>query len=159
MKRKFKLIIRPLSSANIAEVLKLIKKEFSYLEMTKEKIAKRMQNPNVLFYEALFNNRFAGFIEAELTANDTAQIFGLAVKKEFRGRGIGKKLLLKIIEILKKKKIARVFIFVEQDNKIAKRLYNKVGFKFMGLHFSKAKGKLVEELELNLREERPSYVI
>jgi ribosomal protein S18 acetylase RimI-like enzyme len=55
--------------------------------------------------------------------------FGLAVSKKWRGYGFGEMLLRKGIKVAKKKlKPHKMWIEHDSENKIAARLYEKVGF-------------------------------
>ena len=59
--------------------------------------------------------------------------FGILLKKEARGKGLGFKLASSIISEAKKKlKIKIVTLGVSHRNKIAIKLYEKLGFKYAG---------------------------
>ena len=60
---------------------------------------------------------------------DIMVIDSVQTKEEFRGKGYGTKLMDKAINLAKKNKVDSVELVVNQDNKIAKRLYKKTGFK------------------------------
>ncbi|MDM7274147.1 ribosomal protein S18-alanine N-acetyltransferase [Sulfurihydrogenibium azorense] len=62
---------------------------------------------------------------------DEAEITILAIKKEFQGRGYGKILLEKTFEYLNVKGVKSVYLEVAIDNQPAKKLYEKLGFKFL----------------------------
>ncbi|MGB9598674.1 MAG: GNAT family N-acetyltransferase, partial [Minisyncoccales bacterium] len=60
--------------------------------------------------------------------------FGISVRKEYRGIGLGKKLTKEILKLAKKElkpklKIVRLSVF--STNKIAQNLYKKFGFKMV----------------------------
>ncbi|MEM4710252.1 MAG: GNAT family N-acetyltransferase [Candidatus Diapherotrites archaeon] len=79
--------------------------------------------------------------------------FNISVRKEYRGFGLGKMLGLKVIELAKAKlkpKIIRLSVFAE--NKIAKGLYVKLGFKEVAVipKQYQYKGKLVDEVVMIL---------
>jgi len=56
-------------------------------------------------------------------------IDSVKTKKEFRGKGYGTKLINKAINLAKKNKVDSIELVVNKDNKIAKMLYEKTGFK------------------------------
>jgi RimJ/RimL family protein N-acetyltransferase len=59
--------------------------------------------------------------------------FGILLKKEARGKGFGFKLSSSVISEAKKKlKIKMVRLNVSHRNKIAIKLYEKLGFKYVG---------------------------
>lgn len=66
-----------------------------------------------------------------------AYISDLYIKKEFRGKGIAKKLILESEEWCKKEKINEVFIDVNVKNLGAKKLYKKMKFNEMKLRLNK----------------------
>jgi ribosomal protein S18 acetylase RimI-like enzyme len=60
---------------------------------------------------------------------------GLAVRRAYRGRGLGEKLLRETIRLAKKRFRPRnIYLRVFSDNKIAKSLYRKAGFRELA-HF------------------------
>ncbi|MCX6770040.1 MAG: GNAT family protein [Candidatus Micrarchaeota archaeon] len=78
--------------------------------------------------------------------------FGLAVSKKFRGFGFGELLLRKSIALAKKKfKPHKMWIDHADGNKVAARLYRKVGFvqvarlKEYHLHYGKWRDKIMME--------------
>ncbi len=74
---------------------------------------------------------------------------GILIKKEFRGLGIGKRLMqLAIEEARKKLKIEIVVLTLFSVNKIAHHLYRKLGFKEFGVLRKglKRKGKYFDEI-------------
>jgi ribosomal-protein-alanine N-acetyltransferase len=73
----------------------------------------------------------AGYIVARLSAGEL-HINNVAVRKEFRGQGIGRKLLAKILEQGRKLDAAVAFLELRAGNSIAKALYEKAGFVACG---------------------------
>jgi len=58
---------------------------------------------------------------------------GILLRSEARGKGLGEKLLKKIIEkAVKELKVKIIILYVFTDNKIAINLYKKVGFNKIG---------------------------
>jgi len=60
-----------------------------------------------------------------------AKIISFAVKREFRGKGIGTKLLKTAIERCKQRGKERILLEVRVSNTTAQRLYKKNGFKII----------------------------
>lgn len=71
---------------------------------------------------------FAGFMRNFLET----EIMNIVVKKECRGKGIGKMLLQKIIENAKNDGAQEIFLEVNENNKIARQLYQNAGFSEVG---------------------------
>ena len=90
---------------------------------------------NALF--AFLNGKPAGMIvyifNKKIKARHIANIFGVYVKKEFRGGGIGWKLVESAISLIKKnKRIIKINLCVNPKQKAALNLYKKFGFKKIG---------------------------
>lgn len=60
---------------------------------------------------------------------DKVYLYGLCVDTDFRGQGIGEKIMLGIFEYLKEKKIKLVELTVAPENSGAIKLYEKIGFE------------------------------
>jgi len=76
-----------------------------------------------------------GYRDDEDVQNNSAQIWGVYVDKEMRGKGIGKELMNSILEVLRSvPNIKKIIIEVNADQKIAKKLYEGVGFKEFETH-------------------------
>ena len=58
-----------------------------------------------------------------------SKIMSFAVKKEFRGKGIGSMLLKEVIKRCKNKGKHRILLEVRVSNVVAQKLYKKNGFK------------------------------
>ena len=89
------------------------------------------------------DNEAIGMIIAELRIDpfglSEGYIKQLFLKEEYRGKGIGELLLKKAIEHLKKIKVERIKVNINDKAKIASKLYKKFNFK-----------KVYEVLELDL---------
>lgn len=79
---------------------------------------------------------------------------GIIVKEEYKGRGIGSKLMEKLIEFGHKEAIERISLTVLVDNSIAIYMYKRYGFKEKEIMKEVRCGRLydVMEMELNLQE-------
>lgn len=82
------------------------------------------------FYVAFYDQTLAGFIVARKTAPDEREILNIAVAPEFRGLGIGERLLNRLVH---SGEAGEVFLEVRQSNLLAQRLYERVGFRNAGL--------------------------
>jgi ribosomal protein S18 acetylase RimI-like enzyme len=52
------------------------------------------------------------------------------VKEDRRGTGLGRRIMTEILEFLKPKK-KKIILYVDPQNKIARKLYNSLGFQFI----------------------------
>ncbi|QFJ54694.1 ribosomal protein S18-alanine N-acetyltransferase [Pseudobutyrivibrio xylanivorans] len=73
----------------------------------------------------------AGFAVFYLTAPES-ELPDIVVSEEYRGHGIGKKLLAHSIEELKSKGIDIIFLEVRVSNTPARHLYTSLGFEEIG---------------------------
>jgi ribosomal protein S18 acetylase RimI-like enzyme len=71
-------------------------------------------------------NHSYGFVDA-----DTPEL-GIAVRQEFRQRGIGTALLAALLEQARRSAIAQISLSVEPEN-YSRRLYEKLGFRRVGI--------------------------
>ena len=62
------------------------------------------------------------------TVLDEATLFNIAVEPSQQGKGLGKMLLLDLIERLKARGIMTLWLEVRESNHIAKTLYEQLGF-------------------------------
>lgn len=81
--------------------------------------------------EGMQRNRVAGYIVARFSAGEL-HINNVAVRSEYRGRGIGKALLARILAQGKKLNAAAAFLELRAGNSIAQSLYEKAGFVPVG---------------------------
>ena len=59
------------------------------------------------------------------------EILKIGVRKEYQRKGVGTKLIQKLIEIAKEKNISKIFLEVKASNLSAYNFYKKLGFKEM----------------------------
>ncbi len=78
------------------------------------------------------NKRIAGYIFAMMVKGE-GHIGNLAVAPEFRGMGIGRKLLNIMLNKMRDKGITVVFLEVRKSNQIARNLYLTSGFSEIGI--------------------------
>lgn len=71
---------------------------------------------------------FAGYMKNFLEI----EIMNIVVKKNCRGKGIGKMLLQKMLENAKNDGAQEIFLEVNENNKVARQLYQNTGFSEVG---------------------------
>ena len=77
-------------------------------------------------------NEILGFAGFKKTL-DTADIMNIVVRKDFRNKKIGKKLLTSLIQKAKEQDIKTIFLEVNSKNLPALKLYENIGFKKIGI--------------------------
>ena len=124
-------VIRPYQPSDFNEVLEIEKEAFHPV------------NPayNIYMYSTFCNmflvmeseGRIAGYIAVMDTSPSESKIVSFAIKKELRGRGLGKTLLTYTLNEVRKRGKMSVLLEVRVSNKIAQSLYKKMGFREMGI--------------------------
>ena len=83
-------------------------------------------------FTAVSGGKFAGFVASEWDREQNAVcLMTLAVRPEFRGRGIGSALLKAMEEAFGKS--SDVYLYVDIENETAVRLYRRAGYKQTGI--------------------------
>lgn len=98
-----------------------------------------------MVFVAEINGEFAGFVDME-SGRDiyTAVLAGIAVRREFRGKGVGKALLSFAIRFLKALGYRKIVLITKRDNERALALYRNAGF------METAEKNGIVRMELNL---------
>lgn len=91
---------------------------------------------NVSQFVALIDDRIVGW--ADIFPDKSAAMthsgsLGIGVVSEYRGRGIGKMLLVSCVKKAQENGISRIVLHVRADNESAVALYKKVGFQTEGV--------------------------
>lgn len=114
---------------------------------------KNMEKKKQIVLIAEDKNKLVGISDVRLKGERRNHVgeFGISIKKEYRGIGLGKKLMVEVLKLAKKElkprpKIIRLSVFSE--NKIAQNLYKKFGFKKVAKIPKQIqyKGKLIDEI-------------
>lgn len=77
---------------------------------------------------ARLGNRAIGYALAEPIPFG-AEVVSIAVSARFRGRGVGRRLMQRLLLRLQRQGIPRVFLMVREDNQPAINLYRSLGFR------------------------------
>jgi ribosomal protein S18 acetylase RimI-like enzyme len=99
---------------------------------------RRLANEPRIHLLARARSRPIGIVGGYLGADDgddsVAEVFGMYVTKEHRGRGIGRLLLTSLIDRLSAlPRIATIRLVVTETQEPARRLYESVGFQVVGM--------------------------
>jgi ribosomal protein S18 acetylase RimI-like enzyme len=138
---------------------KLYKEEYDYGLTFEMYVAKGMYefyknyNPQKdRVWMAMHNSDVAGFLLLMHRENNTAQLRYFLLQPDYRGIGLGKKLMDLYMDFLKKCGYQSAFLWTTHEQAAAAALYKKYGFKLMDEKPSKAFGKQLTEqrYELNL---------
>ena len=125
------IIIRKMQPEDLAEVCKIEKDNFS-LPWSEKSFLESMEREDTVFLVALEDEDVAGYIGCYCIAG-TGEITNVAVKETCRRKGIGGMLLEKLYEEGALLDTQEFFLEVRESNEPAKCLYEKQGFKPVGL--------------------------
>ncbi len=131
---------------DLIELKQIIDSEFSYANLSEEKIINKLNSENTRIFKKTISEKITGFIEIELKEG-IGTINGIAVKKEYRRKGIGKELFEYALKFMKKNQIGLVKLLVKENNNTAKELYKKYDFLFSGIHPRKIENTIIEVWE------------
>lgn len=128
----FSIRLETLSADNLLQFIDTMNKSFesTYNAATideseaRELLSERTNLCGMIFHEGLLK----GAYELKLVQND-GWIEGIGVLPEFRGKGLGKLFVQKLILELKSRGAEEVLLTVIDENKQAFRLYEKMNFK------------------------------
>lgn len=114
--------------SDLDEILGLEREIFDSLNISKTELEDLIKNDIVLVYKK--KNKIKGFVMIEIYGEKDKNCFirNLGVEKSERGKGIGKKLLLKGLQEAKRRNVVNSMLWVDRENKIARNLYEKVGY-------------------------------
>jgi ribosomal-protein-alanine N-acetyltransferase len=86
---------------------------------------------NTLVHRLRMGRKTVGFAVSRIAA-DEAEILSIAVAESHRGRGLSRNLLLTHLGHLAGRGVRTVFLEVEENNRPARRLYERAGFAVAG---------------------------
>ena len=115
---------------HVAAVAELEKLCFS-LPWDETSVAGELTNPLSLWLVADDNGVFAGYVGSQSVLGE-ADMMNLAVKPDYRRRGIGEALVLALVDGLKAQEVSSLTLEVRASNEPAIALYEKLGFYQVG---------------------------
>jgi N-acetylglutamate synthase-like GNAT family acetyltransferase len=98
-----------------------------------------------------YQNKIIGSLVVMHRENDAAQLRYFLIKPEFRGVGLGKKLMQLFLNFLHECKYQPSFLWTTEEQKSAAEFYKKSGFVLTEEKFSDAFGKRVKEHRYDLK--------
>lgn len=125
----FEVLIREFRLGDLGSVMEIEKLSFSENQRYSEEtfIHYHRESPDC-FFVAEHMGKVIGYIICSYV-EDYGHIVSLAVRPEYRGRGVGRKLLEKAEETLRNRGVRIIILEVAVSNKIAYSLYRKMGYR------------------------------
>ena len=99
---------------------------------SEKSVASELTNPLSLWLVALDGERVAGYVGSQSVLGES-DMMNVAVHPDYRRRGIAEKLCLALVDALKEKGNHCLTLEVRASNDPAKALYEKLGFRQIGL--------------------------
>jgi len=116
---------------------------------------KGFKEANAPNFFAFDDSRLIGWCDLRLTRRESASHraeLGMGVKKEYRGKGVGRAMLEKLIKAAGDLSLEKLELVVIADNEPAIQLYKSVGFKEEGRvkNYRKLNGIYTDALNMGL---------
>lgn len=113
----------------LKDALEVVKLESTLIgKINLETVKATLSSETLSYYVLEENNQIIGFLEASIISPES-EIFDIAVKKEFQGKGYGKMLMENFISICKNSGVNTIFLEVNSINKKAISFYLNAGFE------------------------------
>ena len=122
---------RVATCSDIDDIYRIEKDSFSAL-WSKELFASEIENDNSVVICAFINSEVIGFV-CFMFVYDEIHLSNIAVDEKYRKKGIGSALLNIVKEKMLKEKYDTIFLEVRVSNTSAISLYEKFGFKNVGI--------------------------
>lgn len=110
-----------------------------------------LENTNSRYIVAKLNNEIVGFAGI-INTLDQMEITNIVVRKDMRNQGIGNTLLNELIKLTIDSKMNTIFLEVNSNNFSAIKLYEKNGFKQVGLrkkYYNNTDDAILMNLKIN----------
>ena len=125
------MMIVPMNESHVAQVAELEKICFSD-PWSEKSVASELSNPLSCWLVAEEDGLVAGYVGSQ-TVIDESDMMNVAVHPDHRRKGIAEKLVVELVEALKKRGSHCLTLEVRASNEPAKALYEKLGFIQVGL--------------------------
>ena len=112
--------------------VELVERASFFMPWSRESFWEEAANEKTYYWLALEEQRIIGYMGAWLLLGE-AQVTNVAIMPEYRGKGIGTKMLETYIGVLKEQGITAMTLEVRPSNTAAIGLYHKFGFRSVGL--------------------------
>lgn len=122
--------IRPMEEAHVPQIAQLEKLCFSD-PWSESSIASELSNSLSCWLVAMEGEQVAGYIGSQTVMGET-DMMNVAVAPDYRRQGVGEKLILTLVDILKARGSHWLMLEVRQSNAPARALYEKLGFAEVG---------------------------
>ena len=124
--------IREASAGDLPELNALEQATFTAHAISPRQMSYLTRSKSAIILVARAKHELAGdgiaLVRRHAGGTTTGRIYSIVVAPHYRGRGIAQRLLRRLIDRLKSRHVTRIHLEVEQANKHAVRIYEKLGF-------------------------------
>lgn len=126
----FKIVVRKMLPSDLDSVMEIENECFKHPYDLKQMLYEMNDNPVSYLYVALVDNKVVGFIDFYVTFTSSS-ICQIAVKKEYRRKGVANMLLGQMIKDCesKEEKVEFITLEVRKSNEVAQKFYKKHKFE------------------------------
>ena len=125
------MMIVHMNESHVAQVAALEKICFSD-PWSENSVASELKNPLSCWLVAEEDGKVTGYVGSQ-TVMDESDMMNVAVHPDYRRKGIAEKLVMELVEALKKRDSRCLTLEVRASNEPARALYEKQGFVQVGL--------------------------
>jgi ribosomal-protein-alanine N-acetyltransferase len=126
-----KISIRKITVSDIPEVITIENESFS-TPWSEVSFFSEINNPASICRAALSGDSLIGYVCASCILYE-GRILNLAVRPDYRRKGVGKMLAQSILKELRTCGCKKIFLEVRASNTVAIRLYESIGFRMLSL--------------------------
>ncbi|NLS79188.1 MAG: GNAT family N-acetyltransferase [Chloroflexi bacterium] len=123
-----RLRLRPAAGADLRELAEQNALYFGGgVEEQLEILRDMLGQPDSTTYAAWLDGRIVGKVDLRANAQE-GWVYGLGIRPEYRGQGLGRELLARAVALLRERRPAAILLEVEARNERALSLYQSAGF-------------------------------
>lgn len=122
--------IKAMKEAQVPQIAALERVCFSD-PWSEKSILSELENPLSCWLVAMDGERLAGYVGSQTVLGET-DMMNLAVDPDYRRKGLGKELILSLIEALRQRGSRCLTLEVRDSNAPARALYEGLGFQEIG---------------------------
>jgi ribosomal-protein-alanine N-acetyltransferase len=123
--------IEPMREEHLPEVMPIERRVFQP-GWSEETFRKDLRNPATLYLLLRVDGKIVGYAGGWFVV-DEFHITNIAVLPEYRGQGLGRRLLHRLLSIARERGMRRATLEVRINNTPAQNLYKKFGFRPVGV--------------------------
>ena len=123
-------LVKPASARDARRLAELHAASFAR-GWSESEFEQMMRERNTLVHRQTIGRKTVGFAMSRMGA-DEAEILSIAIDPAYRGRGLSRSLLMTHLGHLAGRGVRTIFLEVEENNRAARRLYERAGFVVVG---------------------------